>query len=122
LHIRGGLLGHWAVWTSEAVRMHRDLKSVTARGASIDSEWLVRSGEVTDMNAAVFDVANGFNGCIAGINEVLRRQGLMLGNWCLNPNEGLSPGQSVELNRVTAQYPQLVDDQFIQRHLHEWLS
>jgi dihydrodipicolinate synthase/N-acetylneuraminate lyase len=122
VHFRGGLLGHWAVWTLGAVRLHRELRSQPDSATLVDSSWLVRSAEVTDMNAAVFDVVNGFHGCIAGIHEVLRRQGLMQGRWCLNPNEDLSQGQSEEIDRVIAAYPHLIDDDFIDQHRDEWLS
>lgn len=119
---RGGLLGHWAVWTEGAVRMQRELRKAADEGAAVDSRWLIRSAEVTDMNAALFDVANGFHGCIAGIHEVLRRQGLMQGRWCLNEKEDLSPGQGAELDRVIAAYPHLTDDGFIAQHRDEWFS
>lgn len=122
VRMRGGLLGHWAVWTKGAVEMHRAIRQAVAAGGAIDAAWLVRNGEVTDMNAAVFDVAHHFHGCIAGIHEVLRRQGLMQGIWCLDPAEGLSEGQSAELDRVIAAYPHLVDDAFVQEHLASWLS
>jgi dihydrodipicolinate synthase/N-acetylneuraminate lyase len=122
VYMRGGLLGHWAVWTQRAVVMQREIRALVASGAEIDPKWLVRSGEVTDMNAAVFDVANHFHGCIAGIHEVLRRQGLMVGRWCLNPSEDLSPGQMEEIDRVIAAYPHLVDDDFINENLGQWLS
>jgi hypothetical protein len=89
---------------------------------SVRAELLVRAGEVTDCNAAVFDVANGFAGCIAGIHEVLRRQGLLEGAWCLDPGEGLSPGQADEITRVSRMYPHLTDDKFVAEHLDEWLQ
>ena len=91
-------------------------------GEPIDPKWFLRNAEVTDMNAALFDVAHHFHGCIAGINEILRRQGLMGGRWCLDPGEDLSPGQAEDLDRVTAAYPHLVDDQFVQENLDRWLS
>lgn len=121
LRMRGGLLGHWAVWTERAVALHREIQSVVASGEFIDPMWLIRNGEVTDMNAAIFDVANDFHGCIAGIHEVLRRQGLMAGLWCLDPNEELSRGQMDEINRVIAAYPHFVDNAFIQERLDSWL-
>jgi dihydrodipicolinate synthase/N-acetylneuraminate lyase len=121
LRMRGGLLGHWAVWTERAVAIHGEIQSVVASQQSLDPMWLTRNGEVTDMNAAIFDVANDFHGCIAGIHEVLRRQGLMAGRWCLDPNEELSRGQMEEIDRVTAAYPHLVDNAFIQEHLDSWL-
>ncbi len=121
LRIAGGLLGHWAVWTLRAVRMleriHADVRAERALAPS----WLTLAAETTDANAALFDVANGFRGCIAGIHEVLRRQGLLAGRWCLNPDEDLSPGQAGEIDRVCRAYPHLNDDAFVREHLDEWL-
>ncbi|MEO7652458.1 MAG: dihydrodipicolinate synthase family protein, partial [Bryobacteraceae bacterium] len=114
--IVGGLLGHWAVWTQRAVELLEK-----TRGGAISPELLSLSVEVTDANAAFFDAANQFHGCIAGIHEVLRRQGLLAGRWCLNPNEELSPGQNAEIDRVYAAYPHLNDDAFVREHLDEWL-
>jgi dihydrodipicolinate synthase/N-acetylneuraminate lyase len=105
---RGGLLGHFACWTQTAVEMVRD--------PSRFDPW-----EVTDANAAFFDAANGFRGCIAGIHEVLRRQGLLEGTWCLDPDEGLSPGQAAEIDRVYAAYPHLNDDAFVAANRDRWL-
>jgi hypothetical protein len=91
--------------------------------ATLDyAQWLTYNVQVTDANAAFFDPAHAFHGCIAGIHEVLRRQGLMRGNWCLNPNEGLSPGQMEEIDRVYRAYPHLHDDTFVAEHLDEWLG
>ncbi|MBP1994825.1 dihydrodipicolinate synthase family protein [Paenibacillus eucommiae] len=119
--IVGGLLGHWAVWTHKAVALLEEIKAV--RGdESIASSWLTRNIEVTDSNAVLFDTANGFAGCIPGIHEVLRRQGLLEGIWCLNPHEELSPGQSEEFDRIYRDYPHLVDDEFVSAHLEKWLS
>ncbi len=122
LQMRGGLLGHWAVWTKPSVEMHRSIRKLVQSELPIQQEWLIRNGEVTDMNAALFDVANSFHGCIAGIHEVLRRQGLMAGRWCLDPHEDLSKGQMEELDRVIGAYPRLVDDEFVREHLDEWMS
>lgn len=119
--IVGGLLGHWAVWTNKAVELLEEIKRVREQG-SIPPEWLTRNVEVTDANAAFFDPAHGFAGCIPGIHEVLRRQGLLQGTWCLNPHEELSEGQKEEIDRVYRDYPHLNDDMFVQRHLSEWLS
>lgn len=121
MQIKGGLLGHWAVWTSRAVELHRELRKAVESSSPIDPKWLLRNGEVTDMNAALFDTANNFHGCIPGINEVLRRQGLLAGRWCLNAEEDLSPGQTEELDRVIAAYPHLIDDSFIRENLDLWL-
>jgi len=119
--IVGGLLGHWAVWTQKAVELLEEIKSIR-REPTIAKEWLTRNVQATDCNAAFFDPANGFAGCIPGIHEVLRRQGLLQGTWCLNPHETLSPGQAEEIDRVYAQYPQLNDDSFVAAHLEEWLK
>jgi len=121
VRMRGGLLGHWAVWTKPSTELHARARAAAEQG-SIDSEWLILNAEVTDMNAAVFDVANNFHGCIAGIHEVLRRQGLMQNRRCLDPHEDLSRGQSEELDRVIAAYPHLIDDAFVAQHLDSWLS
>lgn len=119
--IVGGLLGHWAVWTQKAVELLEEIKSFRGVGV-ISKEWLTRNIQVTDSNAAFFDPANHFEGCIPGIHEVLRRQGLLKGTWCLNPDEKLSPGQSEEIDRVYEQYPHLHDDAFVAAHLEKWLS
>jgi dihydrodipicolinate synthase/N-acetylneuraminate lyase len=118
--IVGGLLGHWGVWTQAAVRLFRDIQRA-ALAPHIDASWLSRANAVTDMNAALFDAANQFHGCIPGILEVLRRQGLVETNHCLNPAEVLSPGQAGELTRVCAAYPELIDDEFVAQHRDEWL-
>ena len=83
---------------------------------------LTLNAQLTDANGAVFDVANAFHGCIAGIHEILRRQGLLEGIWCLDPHEGLSPGQAEELDRVTRAYPHLTDDDFVRQNLDRWLQ
>ncbi len=119
--IVGGLLGHWAVWTNKAVEMLEEIKAAR-KESSIDLKWLTANIEVTDCNAAFFDPAHAFHGCIPGIHEVLRRQGLLKGTWCLNPNEQLSPGQSEEIDRVYGDYPHLNDDAFVAAHLEEWLK
>lgn len=122
LRIRGGLLGHWAVWTRSAVEMLDRAHTIAHSDAPIPAEWLTLAAEVTDANAAFFDAANQFHGCIAGIHEVLRRQGLLEGRWCLNPNEDLSPGQMEEIDRVYQAYPHLNDDEFVAAHRNEWLG
>jgi len=119
--ITGGLLGHWSVWTSEAVSLLEACHQAVAAGGAASPEMLRRSISVTDSNAAFFDAANGFAGCIAGIHEVLRRQGLLEGIWCLDPNETLSPGQREEIDRVCRAYPNLNDDGFVAAHREEWL-
>ena len=117
--IVGGLLGHWAVWTRRAVEL---LARCRAAGPEAEPELLRLNVEVTDANAALFDAANGFAGCIAGVHEVLRRQGLLAGTWCLDPRETLSPSQAEEIARVCAAYPHLTDDDFVREHLDEWLG
>ena len=119
----GGLLGHWSVWTSKAVELLRRCQAAVARhGGAIDAELLALDSRVTDCNAAFFDVANDFHGCIAGCHEVLRRQGLLEGTWCLDPEEGLSPGQRQEIDRVCAQHADLSDDAFVAAHLQRWMK
>ena len=109
----GGLLGHWAVWTKKAVELLEEIKLCRSNNYEDAAELLTKGVEVTDMNAAIFDPAHSFHGCIPGIHEVLRRQGLLEGRWCLNPDEELSPGQMDEIDRVCKAYPELTDDQFI---------
>jgi len=114
--IVGGLLGHWSVWTRRAVEL---LERV--RGANVTPELLRLGVAVTDANAAFFDAAHGFRGCIAGLHEILRRQGLLEGLWCLDPGETLSPGQREEIDRVHRAYPELCDDDFVAEHRDAWL-
>ncbi len=118
--IVGGLLGHWSVWTKQATGLLVECQHYSHQ-RQIPRDMLIRSIEVTDSNAAFFDAANGFAGCIAGLHEVLRRQGLLEGIWCLNPNEGLSAGQMEQIDRVYAAYPHLNDDAFVQEGVDEWL-
>ena len=120
--IVGGLLGHWSVWTRKAVELLDECHAVVRRGGDIPAELMRRSIEVTDCNAAFFDSAHNFAGCIAGLHDVFRRQGLMEGIWCLDPDETLSPGQMEEIDRVYRTYPHLNDDDFVREHLDEWLS
>lgn len=118
VQFRGGLLGHWAVWTSKAVELMEKVKAFKANPTQ--EGWIelqVLSNQTTDANAVLFDVAHDFHGCIPGIHEVLRRQGLMKGIWCLNPNEVLSEGQYEELTRIYQDYPLLNDDIFVQEFL-----
>jgi dihydrodipicolinate synthase/N-acetylneuraminate lyase len=121
LLIVGGLLGHWAVWTRRAVELLEEIHTVVQSGSPVAQELLTRGAQITDCNAALFDPAYAFAGCIAGIHEVLRRQGLLQGRWCLNPREDLSPGQMEEIDRVVAAYPHLTDDAFVAEHLEECL-
>ena len=116
VRFRGGLLGHWSVWTQQAVALFERCRA----GASAD--LLALDLRVTDCNSAFFDVAHDFHGCIAGCHEVLRRQGLLEGIWCLDPAEGLSPGQAAEIDRVYAAHGDLADDDFVRANLERWLA
>jgi dihydrodipicolinate synthase/N-acetylneuraminate lyase len=121
VHIVGGLLGQWAVWTAEAVKTLECIKDQRKQGSIDYAHWLTYGVHMTDANGAIFDVKNRFHGCISGIHEILRRQGLMAGTWCFNPQESLSRGQDAELDRICAAYPHLTDDTFVAQHLDEWL-
>jgi len=114
----GGLLGHWSVWTQRAVEHLALAKQIV----DVPRSWIDLNREVTDANAAFFDAANSFHGCIAGLHEVLRRQGLLEGRWCLDAAEELSPGQLAEIDRVYRQYPHLNDDDFVREHRDRWLA
>ena len=116
----GGLLGQWAVWTHAAVALLERCKAARA-GKSVDASLLRAGAELTDANSAIFDSANSFAGCIPGIHEVLRRQGLLAGVWCLETSERLSPGQEAALDRVTRLYPSLSDDAFVRDNLETWM-
>ena len=122
VRIKGGLLGHFCVWTKGAVDLVDEVHAAIADNKPIEQELLCKNIEVTDANAVFFDAKNGFAGCIPGIHEVLRRQGLLKGTWCLNPDEVLSPGQSEEIDRVYRSYPHLNDDTFVAQHLETWLA
>jgi dihydrodipicolinate synthase/N-acetylneuraminate lyase len=117
----GGLLGQWAVWTRRAVELLAAVQVCRRRGGAQAPDLLALGQRLTDANAALFDARNGFAGCIAGIGEVLRRQGLVTSRLCLDPREDLSPGQAEEITRVCAAYPELTDDAFVAEHLDEWL-
>lgn len=118
----GGLLGQWAVWTQQAVRLLERTRQAWSGDHSSLRTALDEGVRLTEANAAIFDAANHFAGCIAGVHEVLRRQGLLAGTWCLDPLETLSPGQAAEIDRVCRAYPELTDDAFVEEHLDEWLS
>ncbi len=120
-HIDGGLLGQWGVWTHAAVRLFADVKRARTH-PRLAAAWLARNAALTDANAAVFDAAHDFAGCLPGIHEVLRRQGLLATTACLDPREKLSPGQAAELTRVARAYPWLVDDAFVAANLPRWLA
>jgi hypothetical protein len=121
VRIKGGLLGHWSVWVKTAVELLDRIHAAVA-GGSVPSDLLALDSQITDCNAAVFDVANDFHGVIAGCHEILRRQGLLAGIWCLDPNETLGPGQTQEIDRVYAAYPHLNDDAFVRANLERWLA
>jgi hypothetical protein len=121
VRVRGGLLGHWSVWTKAAVDLLDRLHGAVDAD-DIDLDLLALDSRVTDCNSAVFDVANDFHGVIAGCHEVLRRQGLLEGTWCLDPKESLGRGQSEEITRVAQAHPDLTDDEFVRTNLQRWLS
>ncbi len=121
LRFAGGLLGHWACWTRRAVELLAACHRWRA-AKYLPAELLTQAAQVTDTNAAFFDAAHHFAGCIPGIHEVLRRQGLLAGIWCLDPTETLSPGQCQEIDRVYASYPQLNDDEFVRQNIDAWLA
>ena len=123
VRIVGGLLGHWAFWTRRAVTQLAECRRIVVeQKLPVPTSMLTLAAQVTDANAAAFDPQHSFAGCISGINEILRRQGLLAGRWCLNPKESLSPGQIAEIDRVYAAYPHLNDDQFVAYHLDSWLA
>jgi hypothetical protein len=121
VRIKGGLLGHWSVWAKSAVELLQRIHAGIAAGR-IDEELIALEAQVTDANAAFFDPSHDFHGVIAGCHEVLRRQGLLAGIWCLDPEEGLSPGQAGEIDRVYRDYPHLNDDAFVRANLERWLE
>jgi len=121
VRIRGGLLGHWSVWTKKAVGLHERVQAAVASGW-VDADLLALDARVTDCNSAFFDVAHDFAGCIPGCHEVLRRQGLLEGTWCLDPKETLSAGQSEEIDRVYREHRDLADDEFVRANLQRWLA
>ena len=118
----GGLLGQWAVWTSKAVAMRQQCREMSEAGVDIPQPLLQQAIELTDANAALFDASHSFEGCIPGIHEVLRRQGLLEGCWCLDEQELLRDDQSAEIDRVLSAYPHLTDDDFVAEHRDEWLA
>jgi len=118
--IDGGLLGQWACWTRCAVMLVERAKAARARD-TLNGTWLTEAAALTDANGAIFDVAHAFRGCIPGIHDVLRRQGLLRGTWCLDRDEQLSPGQAEEIDRVYRQYPALNDDEFVAENLDHWI-
>jgi hypothetical protein len=121
VRIKGGLLGHWSVWVKTAVELLGRIHAAIESGP-ISPDLLALDSAVTDCNAAIFDVANDFHGVICGCHEILRRQGLLEGLWCLDPNEQLGPGQMQEIDRVCAAYPELTDDAFVRQNIARWLA
>src|SRR5437764_6578151 len=121
VRIKGGLLGHWSVWVKKAVELLDRVHGAVAAD-DVPAELLALDSQVTDCNAAIFDVANDFHGVICGCHEILRRQGLLEGVWCLDPNEWLGPGQMQEIDRVCAGYPHLSDDAFVRANVARWLA
>jgi hypothetical protein len=121
VRIHGGLLGHWSVWTQRAVEQLQRIHAAIESG-TVDASLLALDSRVTDCNSAFFDVAQGFAGCIPGCHEVLRRQGLLQGIWCLDPDETLSPGQGAEIDRVCREHADLSDDDFVAQNLARWLD
>jgi dihydrodipicolinate synthase/N-acetylneuraminate lyase len=121
VRIKGGLLGHWSVWTKRAVELHTRIQAAVAAG-SVDADLLALDARVTDCNSALFDVEHNFAGCIPGCHEILRRQGLLEGIWCLDPYQKLSPGQAEEIDRVCREHADLCDDDFVRANLARWLA
>lgn len=121
MRFKGGLLGHWSVWTKGAIEIFNRCRAEAEAGA-VSADLLGLDARVTDCNSAFFDVANNFHGCIAGCHEILRRQGLLEGIWCLDPAEGLSPGQADEITRVATLHADLADDDFVRANLSRWLD
>jgi len=117
----GGLLGQWGVWTRRAVQLLDEVKRCRREGGASALELLALGQQLTDANAALFDARNAFHGCIPGIHEVLRRQGLLAGRWCLDPREDLSPGQEEEIDRVLRDHAHLTDDDFVRENIERWL-
>jgi dihydrodipicolinate synthase/N-acetylneuraminate lyase len=122
IHMVGGLLGQWAVWTSRAVELHAECRRVAVSGEPAPAALLTTAAQLTDANGAIFDAAHGYAGCLPGIHEILRRQGLLAGTWCLKEDEVLSPGQQEAIDRVLAAYPQLTDDAFVAEGRDRWLA
>jgi dihydrodipicolinate synthase/N-acetylneuraminate lyase len=118
----GGLLGQWAVWTSRAVELHAQCRALARAGGAIPRRLLALAAQLTDANAAIFDAAHGFAGCLPGVHTVLAGQGLLGGTWCLDPGETLSPGQAEEIARVRSAYPHLTDDDFVAAHRDTWMA
>ncbi len=122
IRFAGGLLGQWACWTRKAVELLERIKRFHRMEGGDASKLLELGEKLTDANAAIFDAGNRFAGCLPGIHEVLRRQGLLDGRWCLDPDLTLSPGQKEEIDRIFEAYPELRDDEFVEENRKHWLS
>ncbi len=121
VRMRGGLLGHWAIWTKTAVETFQRVQRAAGE-ERIDRSLLALDSIITDCNRAIYDSQNDFKGCIPGCHEVLKRQGLFEGTWCLDPQERLSPGQAELIDRVYRDYPEMNDDAFVRKNLDRWFS
>lgn len=122
----GGLLGQWAVWTRRAVSTLAMVKRAR-KGGLVPAEMrelFEEAGEMTEANAVIFDATNDFKGSIAGIGEVLRRQGLTANSKTLESRDSLSPGQSREIEEMLIRHPSLhtEDDEMIRQRLDQWLA
>jgi dihydrodipicolinate synthase/N-acetylneuraminate lyase len=122
VHVVGGLLGQWAVWTRRAVEIHGECRRIVQQGDAVPQGLLTTAAQLSDANGAIFDAAHGYAGCLPGIHEILRRQELLAGTWCLRSEETLSPGQTEEIDRVLTAYPHLCDDAFVARNRDRWLA
>jgi len=122
LRLVGGLLGHWGFWTRKAVELLEEIQKFIDSGKDIPQRYFTLASQITEANAAVFDPAHHFDGVIPGIHEILRKQGLLEGRYCLDPDKDLSPGQKEEIDRIYSAYPHLNDDAFVKEHLNMWLS
>jgi len=111
----GGLLGHWAVWTQKAVTLLKEIKECIAENYKGVEKLLAKGITVTDINAVIFDAQHSFKGCIPGIHEILRRQGILENLVCLNPEEKLSMGQTEEIDRIYTSYKAYSDDDFVKK-------
>lgn len=118
----GGLLGQWAVWTRRAVELLDTVKQLRAQQRDIPRALLTMGAALTEANAAIFDAPNGFAGCLPGILDVLRRQGLVRGSWTLEPHERLSAGQSDAIEQVLRRHPSLTDDEWVAERRDDWLA
>jgi dihydrodipicolinate synthase/N-acetylneuraminate lyase len=122
VHMVGGLLGQWALWTRRAVELHSECRRAVQAAGAAPARLLTAAAQLTDANGAIFDATNRYAGCLPGIHEILRRQGLLAGTWCLRESEVLSPGQAAEIDRVLRAYPHLTDDAFVAERRDAWLS